>query len=190
MNEAVETGRAGEVTRLLHDVRGGEPGAADRLFALVYDELREVAGRQLRGRGDAVHPTELVHELYLKLGPTPSGGAESRAHFLAVAARAMRQILVDLARRRGAAKRGGGWAHTTLSGKDVPAAAPLEEVLALDDALAALDERQRRVVEMRFFAGMTEDEIAAAMGVTTRTVQRDWVKARAWLYRAMYGEGE
>jgi len=178
----------GEVTRLLHSARGGDRAAYDRLFALAYEDLRVVARKQLRGARDAeaVRTTELVHELYMKLADQAAPAYENRAHFYAIAARAMRQLLVDLARHRQAAKRGGDWARTTLSGKQVPAEVRLDEVLALDELLGRLDERQRQVVEYRFYGGLTEDEIAAVLGVSTRTVQREWMKARAWLYRELY----
>src|SRR5215212_10306223 len=107
---------------------------------------------------------------------------ENRAHFYAIAARATRQILIDLARQRGAAKRGGEWARTTLTDKQLPAE------VKLDELLGQLDERQRQVVEYRFYGGMTEEEIAQVLGVSARTVQREWVKARAWLYSALYSE--
>jgi RNA polymerase sigma-70 factor, ECF subfamily len=178
----------GEVTRLLHSARGGDRAAYDRLFALAYEDLRVVARKQLRGARDAeaVRTTELVHELYMKLADQAAPAYENRAHFYAIAARAMRQLLVDLARHRQAAKRGGDWARTTLSGKQVPAEVRLDEVLALDELLGRLDERQRQVVEYRFYGGLTEDEIATVLGVSTRTVQREWMKARAWLYRELY----
>ena len=178
----------GEVTRLLHSARGGDRAAYDRLFALAYEDLRVVARKQLRGARDAeaVRTTELVHELYMKLADQAAPAYENRAHFYAIAARAMRQLLVDLARHRLAAKRGGDWAGTTLSGKQVPAEVRLDEVLALDELLGRLDERQRQVVEYRFYGGLTEDEIATVLGVSTRTVQREWMKARAWLYRELY----
>jgi len=178
----------GEVTRLLHSARGGDRAAYDRLFALAYEDLRVVARKQLRGARDAeaVRTTELVHELYMKLADQAAPAYENRAHFFAIAARAMRQLLVDLARHRQAAKRGGDWARTTLSGKQVPAEVRLDEVLALDELLGRLDERQRQVVEYRFYGGLTEDEIATVLGVSTRTVQREWMKARAWLYRELY----
>jgi len=178
----------GEVTRLLHSARGGDRAAYDRLFALAYEDLRAVARKQLRGARDAeaVRTTELVHELYMKLADQAAPAYENRAHFYAIAARAMRQLLVDLARHRQAAKRGGDWARTTLSGKQVPAEVRLDEVLALDELLGRLDERQRQVVEYRFYGGLTEDEIATVLGVSTRTVQREWMKARAWLYRELY----
>jgi RNA polymerase sigma factor (TIGR02999 family) len=179
----------GDVTRLLHDASGGDRAAYDLLFAAAHEELRGVAERQLR-RGDArraLDPGELVSELYLKLRDQLRGEWQGRAHFYGVAARAMRQILVDLARRERATKRGGGdWHPTTLTGKQLPADLALDDVLALDAALETLSPRQRRVVELRFFAGASEQEIADALGASTRTVQREWTKARAWLYRALY----
>ncbi|NIN71960.1 MAG: sigma-70 family RNA polymerase sigma factor [Gemmatimonadetes bacterium] len=180
----------GEVTRLLQAARGGEREALDRLLPLVYDELRQLAGRQL-GRERAGHTlgaTALVHEAYVKLSGGGTCGAGDRAHFLAIAARAMRQVLVDHARRRARAKRGGGWERTTLGEGDAAVEFQPEEMLALDRALEELDPRQREIVEYRFFAGMEEREIAEVLGVSERTVRRDWVKARAWLYRSLYPE--
>lgn len=180
---------AGQVTRYLREMREGDPEALDRMFPLVYEELRRLARRQVRReRADAtLGATSLVHEAYLKL--TAGGGADAsdRPHFLALAARAMRQILVDHARRRTAERRGGGWVRTTLTDGSRAVELDLDEILALDAALGALEPRQRRVVEGRFFAGMSESEIAGALGVSVRTVSRDWVKARAWLYRTLYG---
>jgi len=180
----------GEVTRLLRAAQGGEAAALDRLVPLVYDDLRRLARRQL-GREyveRTLNPTALVHESYLKLG----GGAmvaRDRAHFLALAARAMRQVLVDHARERKADKRGGGsWERTTLTdGASVGELDP-DGLLLLDEALAKLEPRQRQIVECRFFGGMEEVEIAAALGVSERTVQRDWVKARARIYSYVYPE--
>lgn len=182
----------GEVTQLLESVRAGQPGALDRLLPLVYDELRLMARRQLgRERADhTLHATALVHEAYLKLAGGASLSAFDRAHFLAIAARAMRQVLVEHARRRNAEKRGGGWQRTTLGDGDSAAEFNPDEMLALDRALSELEPRQREVVECRFFGGMEEQEIAAVLGVSERTVRRDWVKARAWLYRSMYPEAE
>lgn len=181
--------RNGDVTRLLAAADAGDADALDRLLPLVYDELRQVAEAQLRRErpGHTLQPTALVHETYLKLcgGDLP---ASSRAHFLALAARAMRQVLVDHARRRGAAKRGGAWSATTLTDGAASIELDPEELLALDRALDELEPRQRQVVECRFFGGMEESEIAEALGVSERTVRRDWVKARAWLYRALYPE--
>jgi RNA polymerase sigma-70 factor, ECF subfamily len=180
----------GEVTRLLHAVGRGEREALDALLPLVYEELRFLARRQL-GREHAprtLRATGLVHEAYLKLAAGGGVQASDRAHFLAIAARAMRQVLVDHARRRRAARRGGQWAATTLTDGIGGVDLGLDEILSLDQALDQLDLRQRQVVECRFFAGMEEQEIAAALGLSERTVRRDWVKARAWLYRRLYAE--
>jgi RNA polymerase sigma factor (TIGR02999 family) len=184
---------AGDVTLLLHDASGGDRAAYDRLFALAHAELQAVAERQLRRGGPrlTLDPAELVSELYLKLRDQLRIDWAGRAHFYAVAARAMRQILVDLARRQQAAKRGGGdWHPTTLSGKALAADVTLDDVLALDAVLAQLDDRQRRLVELRFFAGASEQEIAELLGMSTRTVQREWAKARARLYHALYGNDD
>jgi RNA polymerase sigma factor (TIGR02999 family) len=179
----------GEVTRRLRSAAAGDRAALDSVLPLLYDDLRRLARRQLaREHGSrAIQPTTLVHEAYLKLaGSAPR--AEDRAHLLAIAAHAMRQVLVDHARERHAKKRGPEWVSTTLTdgawSTDLDPAA----LLALDDALERLDPRQRQIVECRFFVGLSDDEIAEALGVTTRTVRRDWVKARAWLNRWL-GEG-
>jgi len=177
------------VTRLLGAARDGDPEAWDRLISVIYDDLRTLAGRQLRRElGErTMHPTSLVHEAYMKLAGGGALHAENRAHFLAIAARAMRQVLVDEARRRSAAKRRAASTRAFLDEYDLALEVDAGDLLALDDALDALDDRQRQVVECRFFGGMEEREIAAALGVTERTVRRDWVKARAWLYRSLYG---
>ena len=184
---AEQANRSGEVTRLLGQAREGDSDALDRLYPHVYDELRQVAERQLRREraGHTLHPTALVHEAYIKLagGQLP---ASDRSHFMAIAARAMRQILVDHARRRSAQKRGGEWHATTLTDGSASMELDHAELIALDDALDSLDERQRKVVECRYFGGMEESEIAEVLGISERTVRRDWVKARAWLYKALY----
>jgi RNA polymerase sigma factor (TIGR02999 family) len=180
----------GEVTRLLRAAREGEPAALEQLIPLVYEDLRRLARRQLGHEyGErTLNPTALVHESYLKLGAGVKV-ARDRAHFLAIAARAMRQVLVDHARDRKAAKRGGGlWERTTLTDGGWVGEFDSDGMLVLDEALAKLELRQRQVVECRFFGGMEEQEIAAALGVSERTVHRDWVKARAWLYRYFYPE--
>ncbi len=189
----------GDVTQLLQQAHRGDREAFDRLVPLVYEELERIARGQLRREhGQRTLRTQgLVHEAYLRLlgsgddrGKGPNW--ESRAHFLAIAARVMRQVLVDGARRRGAAKRGGDWHRVTLSGADPAVDVSFDEVLALDAALDRLEEmepRLRRVVECRYFAEMTEDEIAAALEVSTRTVQRDWMKARAWLHQELEARG-
>jgi RNA polymerase sigma-70 factor, ECF subfamily len=180
--------RPGEVTRLLDVLRGGDRSALDRLLPHVYDDLRQLARAQFR-RADpssSLQPTALVHEAYLKLARAGELNAAGRAHFLAIAATAMRQVVVDHARGMLSQKRGGGWKRTLL--RDDSASTELDpaELIALDDALRTLDERQRRVVECRYFAGMEGAEVADALGVSVRTVRREWVKARAWLYAALY----
>ena len=179
----------GEVTRLLHDVRAGDAAALERVVALVYDDLRSLARRQLAREYQArtIEPTALVHEAYLKMVGSQKVDAADRAHLLALAAHAMRQVLVDHARRRTAAKREDAWKQVTLTDAGSEGGLDAESLIALDDALERLDERQRRIVECRFFGGMNETEIATALGVTDRTVRREWVKARAWLNRAIYG---
>lgn len=179
---------AGEVTRLLREARGGKREALDQVVPLVYDDLLHLARRQLGYERvpRTVQPSTLVHEAYLKLAGGVALEAGDRAHFLAIAARAMRQVLVDQARRRGAAKRGAGWQRTTLSEARGSDGLDPAELLALNDALEQLEPRQRQVVECRFFGGMEEQEIATALGISERTVRRDWVKARAWLNRILY----
>jgi RNA polymerase sigma factor (TIGR02999 family) len=185
MATATETGS--EITRLLGSLRAGDADALDRLLPLVYDELRRVARAQLARHHEpaTLQATALVHDVYMKLAASARIDADSRSHFLSIAARAMRQVLLDQARRRDAAKRGGGAVHMTLADEVGPEAPSFDEIGALDAALARLDARQRQVVEYRFFAGMEETEIAALLGVSTRTVRREWVKARAWLVRAL-----
>jgi RNA polymerase sigma factor (TIGR02999 family) len=134
-----------------------------------------------------MHPASLVHEAYMKLANGAVARAGDRAHFFALAARAMRQVLVDHARRRSAAKRGPMWEQAALGDHVWAASVSPEEILTLNDAIDELEPRQRRVVECRFFGGLEEREIAAMLGVDERTVRRDWVKARAWLYQALYG---
>lgn len=180
----------GEVTRLLREARNGNRDALDRVIPLIYDDLRAVARRQLRREYQerTLHATSLVHEAYVKLVGGETVDATDRAHFLSLAAHAMRQVLVDHARRRTSSKHGEGWQRTALGDASAATEVDAEELLALDDALERLEPRQRQVVECRFFGGMDEQEIASALGVTDRTVRRDWVKARAWLNRLMYGQ--
>ena len=178
-----------QVTDLLLQMRGGDTGAMDRLFPLVYQELRRLAHHQLRQErpGHTLGTTGLVHETYVRLVDQTRVEWRDRGHFLVVAAWAMRRILVDYARRNRAARRGGGSVRFTLDG-DAPAEERGEMLLALDEALerlAALDRRLSQVVEYRYFGGLTEQETADVLGVTRRTVQRDWVKARGWLYLEM-----
>jgi RNA polymerase sigma factor (TIGR02999 family) len=184
---------SGDITRLLVEIRQGDREALDRLFPLVYDELRGQAHRQLvhRSPGETLNTTALVHEAYIRLAASPLA-VEDRRHFFAVAAKAMRQIAVDYARRVSAQKRGGGAKAVTLEWPaDVAAPMPASDVVALDDALselALLDERLARMVELRFFAGLSVEETAEVMDVSPRTVKRDWQKARAFLYQSIRGD--
>ncbi len=181
----------GAVTALLGRVRNGDADAEARLFPLVYADLRRAAEHLMRRErdGHTLQPTDLVHEGYLKLMGGQVGAAADRQHFVAIAARAMRQVLVDHARKHGSAKRGAGVATVRISNVDAGLDVDMEELVALDDALRRLGEKNPRlpkVVELRFFAGLNEEEIAATLGVTTRTVQRDWATARAWLHKELY----
>jgi RNA polymerase sigma factor (TIGR02999 family) len=183
--DADSTESSGEVTRLLAAVRRGDRDAEDCLLALLYPELRRVAHRQLRGkgRGETLQTTALVNELYVRLAGATLGSFNDRVHFLAVAARAMRRILIDRARARATAKRGGGVA-VELDVERVAAPLHDETLLRLEDALGELERlepRLGRVVEMRFFGGMTAEETGAALGLTDRTIKSDWRKARAFL---------
>ena len=164
-------------------------GADHALYSAVYDELKRVARRHLRvrARNATLNTTELVHEAFLKLSPN-SHGCDDRAHFLGAASRAMRQVLVDFARRRHAAKRGGAWRPVTLTDATLSLELELDKILELDDALRqldAVDQRLRQVVELRFFGGVPEHDIAHMLGVSTRTVERDWLKARLFLLREL-----
>lgn len=180
----------GEITQLLAAASAGDRSALDRVVPLVYDELRRLAHRQLAGERPehTLNTGALVHEAYLKLAGLERLEWRDRAHFFAVAAGAMRRILIDYAVRRRAAKRGGGARHEPLDRVMIAAGERAEELLALDEALErlrALDERQSRVVECRFFAGMSIDETAAALDISPATVKRDWMMARAWLNREL-----
>jgi RNA polymerase sigma factor (TIGR02999 family) len=182
------------VTELLRAYRAGEPEALERLVAVVYGELRRQAARALRReRGNhTLQPTALVHEAYLRLAGQRDVEWQNRAHFFAIAAQIMRRILVDHARSRGRGKRGGGRAPVLLDDALAIAETRDLDLVALDDALSALarlDERQSRVVEMRFFAGLEVEEVAEALGVSPTTVKRDWSLARAWLRREMLRGG-
>jgi RNA polymerase sigma factor (TIGR02999 family) len=187
---------AAEITRWIAAARGGDAGAGEALFSAVYADLKRIAHRQLAGqRRDAtLSTTALVHEAYLRLVRPESLDLNDRNHFFAVAARAMRQILVDHARRKAADKRGGGVLAVELDEGRVAAspagAERAAELVALDAALERLerlDERLARVVEWRFFGGLTLEEIGAALGLTERTMKRDWRKARAFLFRELHG---
>ena len=178
----------GDVTRLLQAWRSGDEGALESLMPLIYGQLREMARRHLarERRGHTLQPTAIVHEAYLRLSREEAKNWQSRSHFFAVAGTAMRRILVDYARRRSSKKRGGDdGAYRLESGIAEPKAV---DVIAVDDALqklARLDPERARVVELRFFAGLTEEETAAALDVSTATARRRWIGARAWLHREL-----
>ena len=175
---------------LRSELRGDSPESIDRLVALAYHELRAIAHRRLAARGPAgtLSTTALVNEAYLRLVDQSRAGSYERAHFLAVASLAMRHVLVDRARERVALKRGGVRQRVTLDDTHLAVDAEPDALLELDDAmrrLADFEPRLARVVECRFFGGLTEPETAEALGITVRTVQRDWVKARVLLRRAL-----
>lgn len=177
-----------EITQLLQNWRDGDHKALDTLLARVYEELRRLAHHHLRKeRPDhTLQSAALVNEAYLRLVGVKNPQWESRTHFFAIAAQLMRQILVDYARRHGAAKRGGSMRRLSLDGAIVAPQRAAVDVVALDDALqvlAKIDERQSRVVELRFFAGLSLSEISQVLKVGPATVQRDWTAARAWLHR-------
>jgi len=183
--------RPGAVTSLLLAHREGDPDAYGRLFPMLYEHLREVAHAQLRREARAragahtLSTTALVHEAWFKLAEPGKLALQDRGHFFGAAARAMRQVLVDHARRVGAAKRGAGAAAVELDAANLAVEERADVLLALDEALqrlAAMSPRLAQVVELRFFGGLTEEEVGNVLGVTERTVRRDWVKARAWLH--------
>jgi RNA polymerase sigma factor (TIGR02999 family) len=181
-----------DITGLLLAWRGGDRAALDRLFPLIYEELSRIAHRLLEGeRSDHTFgTTALVHEAYLKLVDQTRAQWSDRTHFFAVAARAMRRILVDYARRHRAVKRGGERARVSLEEATILAEERSDTMLALDEALirlAEIDERLSRVVECRFFGGLTEEETAEALSITARTVRRDWAKAKGWLAQELGG---
>ena len=181
------------VTTLLHAWSQGDHGAFEQLTPLVYDELRRRARRYLRGErpNHTLRPTALVHEVYLRLIDLDQVDWRDRTHFFALAARQMRRILVDSARGRKYQKRGGGAVNVTIDDA-FAVAARHPDLVALDDALSALtaqDERKGRVVELRFFGGLTNEEIAAELGISTDTVTRDWQMAKLWLRRELKKTG-
>jgi RNA polymerase sigma-70 factor, ECF subfamily len=179
-----------KVTALLHAWRTGDDDALARLTPLVYDELHRLAHRYMRGEraGQTLQTTALVHEAYIRLVDSRRVSWQSRAHFFAIAAQLMRRILVDVVRRQRFQKRGGGWRQVTLADGSQLAANVSPDVVAVDDALqelAKLDPRKARVVELRFFGGLSLEETAEALSVSTDTVGRDWRAAKAWLTREL-----
>ncbi|WP_437972849.1 ECF-type sigma factor [Sorangium sp. So ce295] len=190
---------AGEaITGLLHAAQEGQRDAADALLRAVYAELKTIALARVRHlrAGQTLGPTALVHEAYEKLFRDGEARFQSRAHFFGAASQAMRDLLVDYARHKAARKRGGDQVRVPEEDMhELPLALdlPVEDLLALDDALRKMSQehpRKAEIVMLRYFAGLTEDEIAELSGVTTRTVERDWRFAKAWLYRALHGGDE
>jgi RNA polymerase sigma-70 factor (ECF subfamily) len=184
-----------EVTRLLVELRNGNPEAEAKLIPLVYQHLHRLAASYMRGeRPDhTLQTTALVNEAYLRLVPQKETGWRDRAHFFGVAARLMREILVEHARARHAGKRGGKVEKLSLDQSLEFSPARSRELIELDDALECLgrlDPQQARVVELRFFGGLTVEETAEVLGISPRTVKRDWAVARAWLHGELSGKGE
>jgi RNA polymerase sigma factor (TIGR02999 family) len=184
----------GEVTSLLGKLGSGQAEISARLIALVYKELRAIAGRCMRNErpGHTLQPTVLVHEAYLRLAADTSVQWESRAQFFGFAAQIMRRVLLDYAREHRALKRGGAVARISLDDVFLVSEDQLENVLTLDESLqrlAAVDSQQSRIVELRFFAGMTLEETSQVVGMSTATVKREWNHAKAWLHRDMSGRG-
>jgi RNA polymerase sigma-70 factor, ECF subfamily len=185
-----------DITGLLHLWSTGDPSALERLTPLIYAECRRIAARQLRRehREHTLDPTELVHELYLRLVDQRRASWENRAQFFGVAAQLMRRILVDYARARHAAKRGGSGIFVSLgAAADVSGDPQVADVLAIDEALdrlAAQDPEQVRIIELRFFAGLTVEETAQVVGRSPRTIKREWSLAKAWLYRELRSGGQ
>ncbi len=181
--------RTDGITSLLQAAHEGDVAALNAVFASVYEELHRLAHRVRGGRaGETLGTTALVHEAYLKLVPSADQTWQGRAHFFSVAARAMRQVLVDAARHRDAQKRGGGGLLVTLGDQAHTRSVGADELLALDEALrrlGALDERRVRIVEHRFFAGLTTAETAEVLGISVPTVEREWRAAKAWLSREL-----
>lgn len=179
-----------EITRILHEWTGGDDAARERLLQVVYDELKRQAKRLMsRERSNhTLQPTALVHEAFLKMGDSSGTVWENRGHFFGVTSRLMRQILVDHARGHAAEKRGSNTIHFSTDDIDIPVEERADSILAIDEVLsrlAAIDERQAQVVEMRFFGGMTNAEVAEALDIGERTVAREWQSARLWLFREL-----
>ena len=183
------------ITRVLKAIQSGDSKASAELFSLVYDALRQLSRALMANKapGQTLEPTALVHEAYLRVAAQGDAGWESRAHFFGAAAQAMRNILVDQARRRSALKRGGGRRRQSLELEDEELAieSPHEDIIALDEALERLEREDRRkgqIVNLRYFAGLTVPETAEVLQVSTATVEREWRYIRVWLFRQIEGE--
>jgi RNA polymerase sigma factor (TIGR02999 family) len=185
-----------DVTQILSAIEQGDPSAAEHLLPLVYDELRKLAAQRLAHEkpGQTLQATALVHEAYLRMvGPSAGQHWDSRGHFFAAAAAAMRRILIDRARAKRAEKRGGGRKRLNVDAIDLVTTATPDQLLALDETLAKLaraDAAVARLVELRYFAGLTVEEAGKALGISTATAYRNWTYARAWLHAELRGTGE
>jgi RNA polymerase sigma factor (TIGR02999 family) len=183
-----------EVTRILDSVAQGDPKAAEELLPLVYTELRRLAAYKMAAEvpGQTLQPTALVHEAWLRLGGDDGAKFANRAHFIAAAAEAMRRILIERARSKNRLRRGGDWQRVDLASVTVAMDDPDETVLAVHEALdrlAARDPLKAQIVKLRYFVGMSHQEVASALGVAEPTVRRHWAYARSWLYAELKGEG-
>lgn len=179
-----------DVTQILQAVGRGEGAASQDLLPLVYDELRRIAAARMAQEqsGQTLQPTALVHEAWLRMVGEGDRTWQNRAHFFGAAAEAMRRILIENARRKSRLKRGGGMMRVDLDGLDLAATTPDDKILLIDEALERLqreDEEKARIVVMKFFGGMTNQDVAASLGVTERTVERQWAFAKAWLFRCI-----
>ncbi len=183
-----------EATRLLDRVSEGDSTAACDLLPLIYDQLRAIAGAQFRGErsNHTLQPTALVHEAYVKLVNAPGGHWKNRAHFCAVAATAMRQILMNHARAKRASKRDAQQVTITVDRLATPSGASVLDLVALDDALVKLEDmnqRYARIVELRFFGGLTVEEMVPILGISVQTIHKEWRRVRAWMARELDGNG-
>ena len=183
-----------DVTRILFDIEHGDPSAADQLLPLVYDELRKLAASKLADEtpGQTLQATALVHEAYVRLvGDEPPGGWAGRRHFFAAAAEAMRRILVERARHRGRQKHGGRWRRVELDEAALPADERRDDLVALDEALTEFAVQQpakAELIQLRYFAGLTLEQAADALGISRATAARHWAFARAWLYDRIHSQ--
>jgi RNA polymerase sigma factor (TIGR02999 family) len=179
-----------DVTQVLQAIRRGDGRASEDLLPLVYDELRQLAAARMNqeANGQTLQATALVHEAWLRMVGAGDREWQNKAHFFGAAAQAMRRILVDNARRKSRLKRGGGQARLDIEGLDLAAASPDDKVLLMDEALEKLqteDPEKARIVVMKFFGGLTNQEVAENLGVTERTVERQWAYAKAWLFQSI-----
>jgi RNA polymerase sigma factor (TIGR02999 family) len=182
---------AGQVATLLRELNAGSDSAADELFALIYADLRAMARRQLRGRNHTLQATALVNEVYLRLVAQPGAGPIDRERFLGLAARVMRQVLIDHIRGKQRAKRGGGWERIALDEAVLGSRSQGVDLLALEEALSKLSAshpERVHLVELRYFGGLTLEEACPVLGISAATAKREWAATRVWLFRELTGE--